>query len=136
MFRSNPKYIFLPVMVLASALTQGGKLLASDNCKNVVITISNQTADEVKVKKFEYRDFDKADWKTENMFGVDGFQKLMTGRHYSWTRDLESVLNDKTKFRVTYVHHIGGSKWGSDLTETTNEFTCKGDLEETVTLTK
>lgn len=136
MFRSNQKYILLPVMVLASALTQGGKLLASDNCKNVVITISNQTPDEVKVKKFEYRDFDKENWKTENMFGIDGFQKLMTGQHYSWTRDLGSVLNDDTKFRVTYVHHTGGSKWGSDLAETTDEFTCSEDLKKTVTLTK
>ena len=123
-------------MVLASALTQDGKLLASDNCKNVVITIANHTSDEVKVKKFEYRDFDKEDWKTENMFGVDGFQKLMAGQHYSWTRDLEQVQNDKTKFRVTYVHHIGGSKWGSDLTETTDDFTCSEDLKKTVTLTK
>lgn len=123
-------------MVLASALTQGGKLLANDNCKNVVITITNQTPDEVKVKTFEYRDFDKENWKTENMFGIDGFQKLMAGQHYSWTRDLESVRDDKTEFRVTYVHHIGGSKWGSDLTETTDQFTCGEGLRKTVTLTK
>ncbi len=122
-------------MVLASAL-KGGKLLASDNCKDVFITISNQTPDEVKVKKFEYGDFDKENWKTENMFGIDGFQKLMARQHYSWTRDLEAVKDDKTELRVTYVHHIGGSKWGSDLTETTGEFTCKEGLNKTVTLTK
>jgi hypothetical protein len=36
------------------------------------ITVSNQTADEVKVKKFDYRDFDKADWKTENGTPISG----------------------------------------------------------------
>lgn len=124
-------------MTLASGLSSSGKLLAADNCKNVVVTISNQTSDEIKVKKFEYRDFDKGVWKAETgIFGVDGFDKLEPGKSNSWTRDLESVLNDTTEFRVTYSHHIGGSKWGSDILAATGNFTCSEGLKRTVTLTK
>jgi len=137
MFKSHQKYVFLPLIVLAAGLSPGGRLLAADNCKNVVVTISNQTGDEIKVKKLEYRDFDKATWKTETgIFGVDGFDKLESGKSNAWTRDLESVLNDTTEFRVTYSHHIGGSKWGSDILAVTGSFTCSEGLKKTITLTK
>jgi hypothetical protein len=137
MFKSHQKYIFLPLTILATGLSLGGKLLAQDNCKNVMITISNQTGDEIKVKKFEYRDFDKGDWKVETgIFGVDGFDKLEPGKSNSWTRDLEKVSKDTTEFRVTYSHHVGGSKWGSDILATTPNFTCTEGLKKTVTLTK
>ena len=33
----------------------------------------------------------------------------------TWTRDLEGVGNENTQFRVTYQHHIGGTKWGDDI---------------------
>jgi len=76
-------------------------------------------------------------WKTETgIFGVDGFDKLESGKSNAWTRDLESVLNDTTEFRVTYAHHIGGSKWGSDILAATGNFTCREGLKKTVTLTK
>lgn len=70
------------------------------------------------------------------MFGVDGFQKLEPGKSEDWTRDLEQVGGDRTQFRVTYVHHIGGSKWGDDIKAVTGSFTCTEELVKTVTLTQ
>jgi hypothetical protein len=133
--RSNRKYIFLPLVLLAASLTPTSSLFA-DTCKDVDITIGNQTDDEVKVKKFEFHSVDKG-WKTEvGMFGVDGFQKLMPGHNQKWDRGLGDVGDKSTRFRVTYAHHHGGSKWDDDLTETTDNFTCSDGTKKTVTLTK
>jgi hypothetical protein len=138
MFKPNLRSILLPLFATASCLVAtNGSLLASDNCKDVVITISNKTSDEIRVKTFEYRDFDKEKWKTEVMFGIDGHQDLEEGKAYTFnSQNLESVLDDKTEFRVTYAHHIGGNKWGLDKTETTGTFTCTVGMKKTVSITK
>jgi hypothetical protein len=135
MFKSDRRYSFLPLILLAAGLTPSSNVFA-ESCKDVHITINNQTEDELKVKKFEFHSVDKG-WKTEvGMFGVDGFQKLMPGHNQMWTRGLGDVGDKNTRFRVTYAHHHGGSKWDDNLTQTTENFTCSDDLKETVTLTK
>ena len=137
MFKLNRKLVFLPLMALAAGLAPVSQLMASDNCKGVVLTLKNETKDDIRVKKFEYRDFDKGVWKTEVIFGLDGHQDLEEGKGYTFKpQNLESVLNDATEFRFTYAHLIGGNKWEADVTQTTGQFTCKAEMTKSVSLTK
>lgn len=103
-----------------------------DKCSNVVITLTNATADEIKVTKFEYYDYTAGKWRTESMFGVDGHQKIEPGKSWTKTQDLEHVKNDKTKFKVTYESHIGGTKWGPPVSKTTSDFTCADNIRKEV----
>ena len=137
MFKLNRKVVLLPLMALVSGLAPVSPLLASDNCKRVVLTLNNKTKDDIRVKKFEYRDFDKGVWKTEVIFGLDGHQDLEEGKGYTFKpQNLESVLNDTTEFRFTYAHLIGGNKWEPDVTQTTGTFTCSAEMTKAVSLTK
>jgi len=134
MFRPNPKYV-LPLVTLTLSLVSGGKLMAQ-TCNDVEIKIVNNTGDEIKVKKFEYHDIDKGMWKTETgIFGVDGFDKLEPRAWHEWTRNLGFQDKMNTEFRVTYAHHVGGSKWGSDKVFITSKFLCTDKMKQTLTLT-
>lgn len=98
------------------------------------ITIYNDTHVEVKVKKFEYND--DGDWKTENFLGADGVQKIEPEHGFKWTRNLGGIGNASTQFRVTYSHHIGGTKWGEDLVEYSDTFVADDHGSKRVTLTR
>ena len=104
-------------------------------CQNFKITVINSCHGEIKVKKFEYKD--GSNWKTETgMFGVDGFQEIEEKHGFTWTRDLGGISNEDTQFRVTYSHHIGGTKWGSDISAVTPTFRAQANEGRTVTLTQ
>ena len=103
------------------------------NCKDVYILVQNSADVEVKVTKFEYKD--GSNWKTENMFGLDGFQKIEKDQHFIWVRDLEGIRNESTQFRVTFRRHIGGTAWASEEVVTTATFTCSDNERQFVTLT-
>ncbi|MGB7921628.1 MAG: hypothetical protein WCF57_00150 [Pyrinomonadaceae bacterium] len=104
------------------------------NCEDFTITLHNSTDAEIKVTKFEYKDGSK--WKTENMFGLDGFKKIEKDHQIDFKRNLQGIGDESTQFKITYKHHIGGTTWGSDLIETTEEFTCHDTNGKTVTLTR
>ena len=97
------------------------------------ITIYNDTHVEVKVKKFEYKDDGK--WNTENFLGADGIQKIEPEHGFTWTRDLRGIGDTSTQFRVTYSHHIGGTKWGDDRVEYSDTFVAHDKGSKRVTLT-
>ena len=103
-----------------------------DTCSNVDITLTNSTAVQIKVTKFEYYDYTDKKWRTEVMFGVDGHKKLERGESWSKTQDLEHVENDKTKFKVTYEAVIGGTASGNPVSTTTSDFTCKDKMKKGV----
>jgi hypothetical protein len=103
-------------------------------CQDFKITLKNSADGEIKATKFEYKDGSK--WKTENMFGIDGYQKIEKDHQVSFTRDLEGILCENTQFRVTYRHHIGGTVWGGDIVQTTETFEAKNNGSKTVTLTR
>lgn len=127
-----PVFTGAALCMAAAALTTAHA--ASDTCKNVNITMSNSTSAEIKLTKLEYKDFDKNKWNTENVFGVDGVQKLEPGVSMKTTRDLQNVGNDPTQLRVTYQHHMGGTKWGDKLTATGAQFTCSDGTSNTLML--
>jgi hypothetical protein len=102
-------------------------------CENFKITLKNSTHAEIKAKKFEYKDGSK--WKTENMFGLDGHQKIEKDHQVPFTRNIGGIGDEKTCFRVTYSHHIGGSKWSQNMVKTTGMFTAHDNGSKTVTLT-
>lgn len=104
------------------------------NCQDFTITLHNSTHAEIKVTKFEYKDGSK--WKVENMLGVDGHQKIEKDHEIPFTRDLEGIGSENTQFRVTYQHHVGGTKWSQDFIETTATFKAIDNGRKTVTLTK
>ena len=103
------------------------------NCENYKITVMNSTHGEIKVTKFEYKD--GSNWKTEKPFGLDGYQKIEKDHGFTWTRDLEGIGNENTQFRVTYQHHVGGTKWGDDKCMVTSVFKAEDNESRTVTLT-
>ena len=101
---------------------------------NFTIKLRNCTNSEIKAKKFEYKD--GAKWKTENMFGLDGHQKIEKVHEVAFTRNLRGIGSENTCFRVTYSHHIGGTKWSKNYIETTTMFKAEDNKSKTVTLTK
>jgi hypothetical protein len=103
-------------------------------CENFKITLHNSCDGEIKVKKFEYKD--GSNWKTENMLGLDGVQKIEKDHGIPFTRNLGGIGDESTSFRVTYSHHLGGLKWGNDIVETTAAFVAHDNGSKTVTLTK
>ena len=69
------------------------------------------------------------------MFGPTASRRSTKSTDFSWTRDLEGVGNENTQFRVTYQHHIGGTKWGDDIRAVTSMFKACDNESRTVTLT-
>jgi hypothetical protein len=104
------------------------------NCENFKVTLKNSADGEIKATKFEYKD--GSNWKTENMFGLDGYQKIEKDHSVPFTRDLGGIGDESTCFKVTYKHHIGGTKWGDDIVEMTDSFTAHDNGSKTVTLTR
>lgn len=103
-------------------------------CENFTIVLKNSCDGEVKAKRFEYKD--GSSWKTENMFGLDGYQKIEKDHSIPFTRNLGGIGDESTQFRVTYSHHLGGTKWGGDLVETIDSFVAHDNGSKTVTLTR
>lgn len=128
--------IMLVTASTIAVMAIGGDLIAAgDVCSNVQITFENNTADEIKITKFEYYDYKAEKWHTESLFGVDGHQKLEPGKSWTKKQDLERIENDKTKFKVTYRRHIEGSKWEDAVSAVTEDFTCTDKMKKTVTIT-
>lgn len=111
---------------------------AADVCENVRITIENGTNDPIKVTKFEYQDTSAVGkpFRTENLLGIDGQEKLNVGKSLTKKRDLRSIKNELTRFRITYRHQIGGVKFEDPITEVTNTFECRNGSFQKVILTK
>jgi hypothetical protein len=139
----NFKYLILlsfSISTIGAATIVGSATQASaaDVCKNVSITIENGTNDPIKVTKFEYQDTSAVGnpFRTENLLGIDGQEKLNVGKSFTKKRDLRSIKNESTRFRVTYRHQIGGVKFEDPITEVTNTFDCRDGIFEKVTITK
>ncbi len=134
---SNRKgYVMMSLLAVGMCLGTTDRASARDVCKNVNITIQNGTSDTIKVTKFEYFDFDKNKYRTENLLGANGQEKLNPGKSFSTTRNLGQVGNDKTKFRVTYRHQQGGTKFENPVSVSTESFTCTNDSSHPVVLDK
>ena len=103
-------------------------------CENFHITLKNSCDGEVKATKFEYKD--GSNWKTESMLGLDGIQKIEKDHAIPFVRSLGGVGDESTQFRVTYQHHLGGTKWGGAIVETTDPFVAHDNGSKTVTLTR
>ncbi len=113
----------LLVLLVALGMSLGAATGAiAANCQDFVIKIKNATSDEIKATKFQYKDRSK--WRTENMFGVDGHQKIEREKTLKWTRNLQRVGGENTHFKVTYKHRGGGTVWGNAMTESTDTFEC------------
>jgi hypothetical protein len=129
-------FLLPAILVLAVSSWMPPAVAGPDTCKDVGITIKNGTRDEIKVTKFEYFDFDKNKYLTENLLGLNGEQKLESKKSFTETRNLGQVGNDRTKFRVTYRHKIGGNQYESPVTEVSQPFTCSNNDKKTVFLDK
>ncbi len=106
--------------------------MPNENCGNFTIYFKNCTSGEIKVTRFEYKDGSK--WRTENLFGLDGYQKLDEGATWPKTRDLGGIGDESTQFRVTYQPHIGGTKWGPAKCELTETFVAHDNGDKTVNI--
>ena len=97
------------------------------------IIIQNDTGDEVRASKFEYRDGTKS--KTENIFGPLGSTTINAGAHKDYTRNLQGIGNESTEFTVTYQKRSGTNNWSGNHVKTTATFTCQDNESYTVVLT-
>lgn len=119
-----------------AALASANALAA--NCQDFTIWIKNETPTiEIKVTKFEYKD--GSNWKTENLFGVDGYERLDTYQSSDFKRNLQGIGSESTQFRVTYklddgYTTYGFKKWGDDKIQTISAFTCHDNGTRTVRL--
>ena len=116
----------LPVALLTLGLNAAtiGSAQANDTCNNFTIKMTNRQSNEIKLTKLEYYDYDDHKWRTENVFGVDGEQKVEPNVFFSTKRDLQHIGGDKTNFRLSYKKHLGGSQWDDPKAITTADFTC------------
>ncbi len=98
------------------------------------IVIQNDTGDEVKASKFEYRDGTKS--KTENIFGPLGSTTIILPcARKDYTRNLQGIGNESTEFTVTYQKRSGTNNWSANHVKTTDTFTCQDNESYTVVLT-
>jgi hypothetical protein len=99
----------------------------ADTCNDVcIVLINNDIAGKViKATKFEYKDGSK--WKTENLLGLDGHQKIEPHDAAGFDRNLQGIGGERTQFKVTYKSEswlAEGPRWGDEVVETTDTFTC------------
>ncbi len=101
-----------------------------DNCKDVRILVKNNRAQEIKVTKVKYYDYDQGangTWRSESGWGTLKIAPGLSGYKYK-TRDLEYVKNDLTKVKIYWKYNTGGSSWSSEYTKTSSDFICnEGD---------
>jgi hypothetical protein len=112
-------------------------LALGDKCKDIKITIKNDTTDTLKVKKFLYQDVrNNQKEHLEALLGANGRDILNPGNSVTDTRDLAFVGGDLIRFKVIYQHKIGRAKFEDEIIHTTGSFTCKNNSSHTVSLTK
>jgi hypothetical protein len=133
MYTFNRKQLLMPLAAFALSLAAVLSAAAA-TCEDFRLSIKNSTADEIKVKRIQYRD--GGDWLTENALGADGFKKIEPGHVEPFTRNFQRVGGETTRFRITYAHHHGGSEWDDDLVVESSSFTCTDNGSKTVTLTQ
>lgn len=128
----------LPLLfaVLSTLLFSADASAIGQVCSDFEIIFENNSSDEVKVTKFEYYDYTNNKWKTENLFGLDGHQKINPGQSWAKERDLEKVEDRSTKFRATFKRRIGGNKWHDEETSDTVIFTCTDGGRKKVTISQ
>ena len=102
------------------------------NCENFTIFIRNDTGVEIRATKFEYTDGSRS--KNENIF-FGGSDTLDPGETKDYTRNLQGIGGENTRFTVTYQHRSGNNNWGTNRVETTDEFECGDNRSRTIVLT-
>lgn len=122
------QFYFLPravtCSVVASVLALSmPSLTFAKSCKDVTIKVLNRSANEVKLTKLEYLK-DGENWLTENVFGLDGHQKLEPNVEFKTTRNLQRVGSEITQVRLTFERHLGGSKWEKAPALRSSAFAC------------
>jgi hypothetical protein len=103
------------------------------DCEDFLIVIRNETGVEVRVTKFEYRDENRS--KVENIFGVDGSDRIDAGDSRNYERNLGGIGGENTEFTVTYQHRLGNNNWSANHVETTDTFECEDGERKTINLT-
>ncbi len=71
--------------------------------------------------------------KTENMF-FGGGDRIDDNDEKDYTRNLQGIGGELTKFTVTYQHRIGNN-WSGNHVETTGLFRCQDTEDKTIVLT-
>lgn len=111
-------------LAITSVLTLGIPSVGfATTCKDVTIKVINRSANEVKLTKLEYLK-DGENWLTENVFGLDGHQKLEPNVEFKTTRNLQRVGGETTHVRLTFERHLGGSKWEKAPALKSSGFAC------------
>ena len=97
----------LATAALGLALALGGSAAnASEHCKDVTITVVNQTGNGAQVYDMQYYDFGAGKWRNE----VTRNRVLGTGQSWSYRKRLEKVGAERTQIKIKYRTASGG-KW-------------------------
>jgi hypothetical protein len=123
------------LLMFCLCLATTDAVFAEGRCKDVKITITNNTQDTIKVTKFIYVDTRKNKEHLEALLGANGRDFLDPGKSTVTTRNLAFVRDEPMIFKVTYQHQIGGTNFESPITKVTNTFICNSNDNFTVSLT-
>ncbi|WP_026927396.1 hypothetical protein [Granulicoccus phenolivorans] len=103
------------------------------NCENFTIHLFNDTGVEIRATKFEYRDGTRS--KTENMFGINGGDRIDSGGDERYVRNLQGIGSENTEFTVTYQQRQGTHNWSSNQVHTTGTFRAEDNGHEDIHIT-
>jgi len=110
----------LAMIAITGSLLMPMSAMASDKCKNIDITVKNQTGSEIRVKKIKHYDYDRSKWRSN--FNVSN--KISNNYQKTYTKNLQYVKNDETKVAVYYYNfRTGNNIWayGSKFVCNTND---------------
>ncbi|MEP4033249.1 hypothetical protein [Roseibium polysiphoniae] len=92
---------------IASVAPMNEAEAAFDRCKNVNISVQNNTGAPIQVYDLDYRDLGSNRWRSENISN----RVISHGGSYKWKRNLEGVNNAKTYIRVQFRKLKSNGKW-------------------------
>jgi hypothetical protein len=119
----NKESMAIFTFLLFMCISAASIVVASDNCRDVKIKITNNTTwNEIIVDRFWYYDYDVEKWRREYTWTP---LKVLKGESRIRIRDLEHVDNDNTKIRIRWNRHIGTKM--KDRYEETASFVCRDD---------
>lgn len=124
---AKPRSLRAGTLSVLGIVALGSSEAMAANCQDFNIWLQNEARIEIKAVRFEYKD--GSSWKTENIFGVDGYERIDLYNTSFFKRSLQGIGDESTQFRVTYKLDEGYTswglkKWGADIVETVNTFTC------------
>ncbi|MEM9136460.1 MAG: hypothetical protein AAGB01_03810 [Cyanobacteria bacterium P01_F01_bin.42] len=119
---------FIPLLAPTDPASAGLFSKGSVHCKNVHMTINNNTGKRIKIVDLHYYDPARQRWYSE----VIKNEQVPNGKPWTATRRLEQVNKKKTRLSVRYRVEEGANEWSGTIDQwAPSRFVCDaGDSYE------